>query len=170
MRSNMPASKRRSRLSKRIALATAIFVVAALAGACSSSEPPIVTTGDQNPGGKNDAAVVDTGGVIFDAAQYLDGNDGANAQDASPDAIVVRDAAEEDSAPTDTGLVDVASLPDAASLDAYVGCAFLTCSPGCCNAAGQCVGGDSNTECGSSGNACQDCTSTSQTCQGFACQ
>lgn len=51
----------------------------------------------------------------------------------------------------------------------FPSCGPFTCPSGCCDAQGKCQNGHSNGACGTSGQACKDCTATGQSCapQGF---
>jgi hypothetical protein len=139
--------------------------------ACSSSVPPVSGIGSQGMLDSGGAPLADSGPpqpkpdggnpVDFDATA----GDGAGGPDATggDSAADMVDSANQP--------IDVASLPDVRSLDAYAPCGFLTCQ-GCCESDGGCVPGLDSIACGGSGNTCLDCTLTSQTCNAAtaACQ
>jgi len=163
---------RRGRLPRAL---LAMLVLCELVGgailfACSSS-PPVQSTVD----GVTDASSTDA--PKTDGAQQQsapDGDQSKGEDGRTEDATGSNMDASKETPDVGYSLVDVASLPDVAGLDAYSPCAFLTCSGGCCPSdGGACVmPGTADTTCGSEANACVDCTLTSQTCnpQSWQCQ
>lgn len=153
-----------------IALVGLAALVLGVGEGCSSDQPPVVTTSGTPSNLPGDGGV-----VYFDATPFLDtgkADTTVSDSDTGQDAVVGHDSAEPDTSQVgdDSGRVDVASLPDVQSLDNYVPCGFLSCSPGCCNGANVCVSGADDDACGGSGNPCQNCLLTNQTCQSFTCR
>ena len=134
--------------------------------ACSGSPPPVSGIGN-GPPGATEASVASEGGEGGEGGETTAD---ATAMDVASAEAGIRDTGSAPEAPYQ--LVDVASLPDAQSLDATMPCDFLSGCMGCCEGDGACVPGANPTACGTSGNACVDCTQSSQTCNAstFACQ
>jgi hypothetical protein len=137
--------------------------------ACSSSSPPLLTT-DTTDASPIDTDAPSTQGTSPDDAMSTvvgqeGGSSGGDSGGAGAGDAEVTDATGGMEIP-DVGytLIDAASLPDSAGLDNWAPCDFLNCSPGCCTSTGACVPGTDPTACGAEGNACVDCTQTSQTC------
>jgi hypothetical protein len=165
--------KRTSPGQRAAALLATLSAGTLLVIACSSSAPPPVQAGpgdnDSSTGG--DVAVgQDANGSGSDSSSS-GGNDGTSS---TPDSSVPADDGPS-KGPVDSSTYadltqgfDVASLPDANSLDSTVPCGILTCS-GCCDTTGTCQQTTSDTVCGGEGNPCVDCTQTSQVCSSGTC-
>jgi hypothetical protein len=144
-----------------------LVVAGILAGGCgllacsAGANPPLATSEDGIvDGGNVDGTLIGRG--TADASSSQESGDAGDATGSA--AADAREAAGETGvADAPYALIDVASLPDALGLDAFAPCDFLSCSPGCCQS-GVCVPGTDPAACGGSGNACVDCTKTSQTC------
>jgi hypothetical protein len=144
-----------------------VFLSGGVAGACvliACSSPPPVSSVGNGPPVATEASVAGEGGEGGETTPDANGVD-AGSGDAG-----IRDTGSTPEAPYE--LVDVASLPDAQSLDATMPCDFLSGCSGCCEGDGACAIGTDPTACGTSGNACVDCTQSSQTCNAatLACQ
>ena len=89
----------------------------------------------------------------------------------APAPIVVQqgdDAAVADAAPEGAATgTDAATVPEGGASDA--GCNSTTCLGGCCTAAGACVGGLDDGQCGKGGLVCLDCTSMGLSCNNQGC-
>jgi hypothetical protein len=128
------------------------------ASATDRAEPPVGRGGDDGsrdalapaddaqdgPASAGDAGATDAGGG--DAQ-------GTSGTDARSDAPVEQ-------------IPDASPPPDAS--DARPQCSRSTCG-GCCTAAGDCVGGQSATTCGTGGALCADCTMSGQSCNAGVC-
>jgi hypothetical protein len=134
----------------------------ALVSACSSSSPPPV---DTSPSG-TDAGPGATDGRS--GSQDAPRADALSVEDGGADTGTSLDAAngQEDSGPADApyGGIDVNTLPEAGTFDAFVPCGILNCSTGCCASDGTCAPGTADNACGYAGNHCTDCTLQTQTC------
>ena len=110
----------------------------------SGDEPAPAQDLQQPPVGMGDAGAAEAGGADAPVEAGVD---------ATTDGLVER-------------LPDASPGPDAS--DARPPCTSTSCG-GCCTAAGDCVGGQSATTCGTAGGACEDCTAKGQSCNGGAC-
>jgi hypothetical protein len=145
------------------------------AGACSSSQPPTETTGVPGAGSGSGSGSGSGGVTTPDGGA----NGDATAEGAAPEAggdtstdgtVPVEAGPDATELPDVYGGIDVNSLPDTSGLDVDVGCNLLSCPSGCCDMNAVCQAGTSNTQCGTQGIACADCTQNGQTCVNNACQ
>ena len=140
---------------RRTATFAALFAASGVAYACSSSNPPVLSSENPVDGG---LGVIDAPSSVTDSPTSTTGNeDAGDAGTGSGDAST--------SPHVDAGHSDDAGFqfPDANGLppfndDAYIPCGIVNCSPGCCTQSGVCLPGNAANACGGNGNACTDCT------------
>ncbi|MGO8992811.1 MAG: hypothetical protein ACLQVI_05755 [Polyangiaceae bacterium] len=155
----------------RAATALACISLSPMLGVACSSSPPPLATGDEG----NDASAGPDTSSIVKSDTGATGDTGSAGETGSSDGGQPGDGTlgSQDTGPVqgvDSAVPDAPILfldgnefPDQNSIDSAQPCSFLVCDT-CCASDGTCVLIPSNTQCGSAGVNCVDCTASGETC------